>query len=111
MFEKIGQIASLLTAIPRMQEEMGKLQAKVASITGEGEAGGGLVKAKVNGTMELISLTISDQALKDKELLEDMIRAAVNQATSNAKKAVAVETAKMAASLGLPAGFQLPFGT
>jgi len=111
MFEKLGQIASLLTALPRMQEEMTKMQAAVASITGDGEAGGGAVKARVNGTMELISLTISDDALKDKELLEDMVRASVNQALSNAKKAVALETAKMAANLGLPVGFQLPFGS
>ena len=47
MFEKLGQIASLMKNLPRMQEEMGKLQGRIAQISAEGDAGGGMVKAKV----------------------------------------------------------------
>ena len=108
MFEKLGQIATLMKNLPKMQEEMGKLQSRVAQIVVDGEAGGGMVKAKVNGHMELISCVISDAGMKDKELLEDMIRAAVTQAMQKAKQAVAEETSKMAGGLGLPSGFQLP---
>ncbi len=108
MFEKLGQIASLMKNLPKMQEEMSKLQGRVAQIVVDGEAGGGMVKAKVNGHMELISCVISDQGMKDKELLEDMIRAAVTQAMQKAKQAVAEETSKMAGGLGLPSSFQLP---
>ena len=108
MFEKLGQIASLMKAIPRMQEEMGKLQAKIAQVSAEGEAGAGMVKAKVNGHMEIVACVISDEAMKDKELLEDLVRAAINQAMQKAKAAVAEETSKMAQGMGLPAGFQLP---
>jgi DNA-binding YbaB/EbfC family protein len=108
MFEKLGQIASLMKAIPKMQEEMGKLQSKIAQITGDGDAGGGMVKVKANGHMEIVSCVISEEAMKDKELLEDLVRAAVNQAIQKTKQAVAEETAKMAQGMGLPAGFQLP---
>lgn len=108
MFEKLGQIASLMKNLPKMQEEMGKLQSKIAQITADGDAGGGMVKAKVNGHMEVIACVISDDAMKDKELLEDLVRSAINQAMQKAKQAAAEETSKMATGLGMPAGFQMP---
>jgi nucleoid-associated protein EbfC len=108
MFEKLGQIASLMKNLPKMQEEMSKLQGKIAQVTADGDAGAGMVKAKVNGHMEVIACIISDEAMKDKELLEDLVRSAINQAMQKAKQAVAEETSKMATGLGMPAGFQLP---
>src|SRR5260370_32367127 len=111
MFEKLGQIASLMKNLPKMQEEVGKLQGRIAQITAEGDAGGGMVKAKVNGHMEILACIISDEAMKtgDKELLEDLIRAAVNQALQKAKQAVAEETSKLAVDMGVPPGFRMPF--
>ncbi len=110
MFEKIGQIASLMKNLPRMQEEMAKMQANLGKILVEADAGGGMVKAKVNGHMELVACVISEEAMKDRELLEDLVRAAINQAIQKAKHAVAEETSKMASGLGigLPPGFQMP---
>jgi nucleoid-associated protein EbfC len=110
MFEKLGQIASLMKNLPKMQEEMGKLQSRVAQITAEGDAGGGMVKAKVNGHMEVTACVISAElmAMNDKELMEDLIRASINQAIQKAKQAVAEETAKMAQGFGMPGGMQLP---
>jgi hypothetical protein len=112
MFEKLGQIASLMKNLPKMQEEMGKLQGRIAQITAEGDAGGGMVKAKVNGQMEVVACVISDELMKlnDKELLEDLMRSAINQAIHKARQAVAEETSKMASGmgLGLPPGFQMP---
>jgi nucleoid-associated protein EbfC len=110
MFEKLGQIASLMKNLPKMQEEMTKLQERIAQVTAEGDAGGGMVKVKVNGHMEVLACVISDEAYKtnDKELLEDLIRAAVNQAMQKAKQSVAEETSKMATGMGLPPGFKLP---
>lgn len=112
MFEKLGQIASLMKNLPKMQEEMGKLQGRIAQITAEGEAGGGMVKAKVNGQMEVIACIVTEELLKlnDKELLEDLVRSAINQALQKARQAVAEETSKMASGLGigLPPGFQMP---
>lgn len=110
MFDKIGQIAGLMKNLPKIREEMSKLQGKLAQISAEGDAGGGMVRARVNGNMEVVTCTFSDEALKggDKELLEDLTVAAVNQAMKKAKEMVAEETAKMATGLGLPPGMGLP---
>lgn len=112
MFEKLGQLASLMKNLPKMQEEMGKLQSRIALVVCEGDAGGGMVKAKVNGQMEVVSCLVSDELMKmnDKELMEDLVRSAINQAIKKARQAVAEETSKMASEmgLGLPPGMQLP---
>jgi DNA-binding YbaB/EbfC family protein len=110
MFKELGQIAGLMKNLPKIREEMSKLQGKMAQITAEGDAGGGMVKVRVNGNMEVVAFSISDEALKggDKELLEDLATAAVNQAMKKAREQVAAETAKMATELGLPAGMGLP---
>jgi DNA-binding YbaB/EbfC family protein len=106
----LGQVASLLKNMPKIKEEMERLQQRIAQITAEGDAGGGMVKAKVNGRLELLSCMISEEAIKlnDREMLEDLITAAVNQAINKARQLTADETAKMATNLGLPPGLNLP---
>jgi len=110
MFSQLGQFASLMKNLPKLREEMDKLRGVIGRVSAEGDAGGGMVKAKVNGHMELIQCQISDELMKlnDREMLEDLIRAAVNQAIKKAKQAVAEETSKMASGLGLPQGMNLP---
>ncbi len=108
MFDKLGQIAGLMKNLPKIREEMAKFQGKLAQISAEGDAGGGMVKVRVNGAMEVLRCTFSDEALKDKELLEDLTTAAVNQAMKKVKELVAEETAKVATGLGLPPGMGLP---
>ncbi len=110
MFKELGQMASLMKNLPRIREEMAKLQGKMAQISAEGDAGGGMVRVRVNGNLEVVACTFSDEALKggDKELLEDLTTAAVNQAMKKAKELVAVETAKIATGMGLPSGMGLP---
>ena len=87
MFDKISQIFGMFKNLPKMREEMQKLQERLGQITAEGDAGGGMVKAKVNGQMEVVTCVISDELMKlnDKELLEDLVRSAVNQAIQKAK--------------------------
>jgi DNA-binding YbaB/EbfC family protein len=110
MFKEIGQMAGLLRQLPKIKEEMENLQQRLGQIHADGDAGAGMVKVKVNGKMEIVSCTISDEALKlgDKEMLEDLIRAAVNQALGRVRVLVAEETAKVAGNLGLPTGMPLP---
>ena len=110
MFKELGQFASLMKNLPRIREEMGRLQSKMAQIVADGDAGGGMVRVRVNGNMEVVACTFSDEAFKsgDKELLEDLTAGAVNQAMKKAKEMVAEETAKMATGLGLPPGMGLP---
>ena len=110
MFEKLGQFFSLLRNPGKLQEEMQKLQANLGQVVAEGDAGAGMVKVKVNGRREMVSCQLSEEALKggDKELLEDLIKAATNQALKKVQQQVMEETAKMATNLGLPEGMGLP---
>jgi hypothetical protein len=110
MFKEIGQLASMMRNLPKIREEVGQLQERLARIIVEGDAGAGLVKTKVNGKLELIACTISEDALKlnDREMLEDLIKNAVNQAIQKTRELVAEETGKMASNLGLPPGMNLP---
>ncbi len=110
MFKGMGQLAGMLGALPKIREEVEKLQQRLPQIVAEGDAGGGMVRARANGKMELVACTLTDEALKlnDREMLEDLIRAAVNQALTKVRQQVAEETSKMAAGLGLPPGLGLP---
>jgi nucleoid-associated protein EbfC len=110
MFGNLGQLAGLLTKTHKIREEMDKLQARLAQLTAEGQSGGGMVTVKVNGKLAVLSCRISDEALdlKDREMLEDLIAAAANQALDKARELIAAETQKMAAELGLPPGLNLP---
>ena len=110
MFKELGQMASLFRQLPKIKEEVEKLQQKLGQVTAEGTAGGDLVTVKVNGRNEVLSCRLSDEAMKgnDRELLEDMIKAAVNQALERVKHSVAEETSKMATGLGLPPGMGMP---
>jgi DNA-binding YbaB/EbfC family protein len=110
MFKELGQIASLVRNLPRMREEMERLQENIRQIMAEGDSGAGMVKVRVNGRMEVQSCTLSDEALRlnDREMLEDLIKAAVNQAIERVRRLVAEETGKMTTNLGLPAGMNLP---
>jgi DNA-binding YbaB/EbfC family protein len=113
MLKGFSQLAGLLKNMPSMQalqEEMERLKQKIGSLTAEGTSGGGMVTAKVNGRMELLSCKLTDDALalKDREMLEDLIVAAVNQASDKARQLVAEETSKTAGGLGLPPGLNLP---
>jgi hypothetical protein len=106
MFKEFGAMMNLLGNKGKMQEEMAKYQAAISAITTEGTSGGGMVTVKVNGKMEVLGVTISDEALKlnDREVLEDLVAAATNQALTKARELLAAETGKMAASMGLPPG-------
>jgi DNA-binding YbaB/EbfC family protein len=110
MFKDFGQLAGLMKNLPKIKEEMERLQQRLGQVTADGDAGGGMVKVRVNGKMEVLSCVLSDEALKlsDREMLEDLIVAAVNQAIQRTRQLVAEETGKMASGLGLPQGLNLP---
>ena len=106
MFKELGQMMSLMNNRGKIQEEIQKFQAQVGTITAEAAAGAGYVTVKVNGKMEVLTVRISEEAmaLNDREMLEDLIAAATNQALNKARQQVAEESAKMAANIGLPPG-------
>jgi len=110
MFKEFGQLAGLLQQLPKIKAEMERLQERLGQVVAEGDAGGGLVKVRANGKLEVLSYSISEDLLwqKDREFVEDLIRAATNQALDKARRQAAEETGKMAAGFGLPAGLGLP---
>jgi len=110
MFKGLGQLANLVQQLPKIRAEMERLQQRLGQVVAEGDAGGGMVKARVNGKQEVLSCSLSDEAIRlnDREMLEDLIRAAVNQALQRAREMATEETTKMATSFGLPPGTTLP---
>jgi DNA-binding YbaB/EbfC family protein len=110
MFKGIGQLFSMMGQLPKMKEEMVRLQQRLGQLVAEGDAGAGMVKVRVNGRMEVLAFTLSDEALHlgDREMLEDLLRAAANQALEKVRQQVAEETGKTMTGLGLPAGVGLP---
>ncbi len=110
MLKGLGQLAGLLSQLPKMKAEMEKMQQRLGQLTAEGAAGGDMVKVRVSGKLEVLSCSISDEALRqgDREMLEDLIRAATNQALEKARLLAAEEAGKMAEGMGLPPGLGLP---
>ena len=100
----------MLSKAREMQEQMKKTQELIKKIEVEGEAGGNLVKVVLTGEYELKSIIISEEAKKEsQEIINDLIKAAYNNAKENLKKKSAEELAKVTGGLGLPSDFKLPF--
>lgn len=108
MSKGLSSLGDVLKQAQQLQEQMSELQKQAAERTVESSAGGGMVKAVVNGRMELVSIEIDPEALasSDKEMLQDLIVAAVNQGIRNAQALVAQEMKKLTGGLNLP-GFDL----
>jgi DNA-binding YbaB/EbfC family protein len=110
MFDQLGQFMGLMGKLPKIREEMSRLQQRLSQLTAEGDAGAGLVKVRVNGRMEVVAVSLGDEVLglNDKEMLEDLIQAAVNQALERIRQQFAEETEKVFSGLALPPGMSLP---
>ncbi len=105
-----NQLAGLMKQAQQMQENMKKAQEQLATIEVEGQSGAGMVKVVMTCRHDVKRVTIDDSLLKDdKEMLEDLIAAAINDARTKADAAAAPEMEKMSSSLPLPPGFKLPF--
>lgn len=87
-----------------LQQQMEQLQARAAATEVEGQAGNGLVKVVANGAQELVRVQIAPAAMDDRELLEDLVAAAANDALHKAKDVMAGQLGAMAGAMGLPPG-------
>ena len=106
MFDK-GQLAGLMKKAQEMQKNMEKAQEEVARLEVDGESGAGMVKVTMTGKHDIKKVTIDEAVMDDKEMLEDLIAAAVNDAN---RKVEEQSQAKMgAATAGLPGGMKFPF--
>jgi len=102
MFGGLGNLAGILKQAKSMQENMQKMQEELAAQRFEGDAGAGMVRAEINGKMELLRVKIDPAATNDVELLEDLIVAAVAAATRKAQEAVKEQMAQLTGGLDLP---------
>ena len=105
-----GNIGQLMKQAQMMQENMRRMQERLASMEVEGQAGAGKVKVVMTCKHEVRRVTI-DPGLpgEDRELLEDLMAAAFNDAARQVDATVSEKMGGMTAGLGLPAGFKLPF--
>ena len=100
----------LITASKKMSEKMKETQEMLKKIEVEGISGGDLVKVIMNGEGDLKKINFDDKLLKEsKEILEDLIVAAHNDAKSKLKKKTSEEISKITGGISLPPGFKLPF--
>lgn len=104
MSKGLSSLGDVLKQAQQLQEQMSELQQQAAERTVEASAGGGMVKVVVNGRMEVVSIEIDPEALAagDKEMLQDLIVAAVNQGIRQAQSLVAREIQKFTGGLSIP---------
>ena len=103
-------LSQLMKQAQEMQAHMQKAQEELAQIEVEGEAGGGMVKIRMTCKHEVRRVSIEDSVLEDdKEMLEDLIAAAVNDAGRKIDQTVQERMASLTSGLALPAGMKMPF--
>ena len=105
-----GGMAGLMKQTQQMQEKMQKMQEELANAEVTGQSGAGLVSVVMTGRHDVRRVTIDESLLtEDKEVLEDLIAAAVNDAVRKVEKNSQEKMAGMTAGLNLPDGFKMPF--
>lgn len=107
----LGDMAKMMKAAQGLQEKMAQVQQDMANIVVVGESGAGLVKARAMATGELTGLDIDPSILvaSEKEVVEDLILAAIRDAQAKAAARHQQEMGKLTEGLGLPPGMKLPF--
>ena len=105
-----GGMAGLMKQAQMMQEKMQKMQEELANAEVTGEAGAGMVSVVMTGRHDVRRVSIDDSLLEeDKEILEDLIAAAVNDAVRKIEKNSQDSMASMTAGLQMPPGCKMPF--
>lgn len=104
-----GGLGNLMKQAQQMQENMKKAQEELASLEVEGQSGAGMVKIVMTCAHEVRRVKIDDSVLDDKEMLEDLIAAALNDAMRRAEETGQEKMMGFTAGLKLPPGFKMPF--
>ncbi len=107
----LGDMAKMMKQAQEMQGKMAQMQEDLENVMVTGESGAGLVKATATAKGELKGLDIDPSIFNgdDKEVVEDLILAAIKDAQGKANERAQEEMAKMTEGLGLPPGVKLPF--
>jgi DNA-binding YbaB/EbfC family protein len=104
-----GGIGNLMKQAQQMQANMQKAQEEMGKVEVNGESGGGLVKVVMTCRHDVKRITIDESVMDDKEMLEDLIAAAINDAVRVVEKTTSEKMSSLTAGLNLPAGMKLPF--
>ncbi len=105
-----GGMGNLMKQAQKMQENLQKAQQQIASAELTGESGAGLVKVVMNGRHDVRSISIDDSLMEeDKEMLEDLIAAAVNDAVRKVEAYSQEKMSEITGGMGMPPGFNMPF--
>jgi hypothetical protein len=105
--KSLGEMTEMLKQAKDLQGKMQKLQAEMAAKTLEASSGGGMVKVKVNGRQEILSVNIDPEMAKqdDLEMLQDLIVAAVNEALRQSQEMMQSEIGKLTGGMNFPGLF------
>lgn len=110
MFKGMGDMGKMMKQAQEMQEKMQKLQEDAANASAIGESGAGLVKVTMTGRHDVRKVEIDDSLMQeDKDMLEDLLAAAVNDAVRKVEAASQEKMQQLTAGIPLPPGFKLPF--
>ena len=105
-----GGLGNLMKQAQQMQENLQKAQEELANMEVTGQSGGGLVSVVMTGKHDVKRISIDDSLLgDDKDMLEDLVAAAVNDAVRNVEKHTQEKMSGLGSGLPLPPGFKLPF--
>lgn len=104
-----GGLAGLMKQAQAMQDNMKKAQEQLAQMEVEGQAGAGMVKVVMTGAHEVRRVSIDPSVMDDREMLEDLIAAALNDAVRRGEALSKEKMSGFTAGLNLPPGFKLPF--
>ncbi|MBN9697219.1 MAG: YbaB/EbfC family nucleoid-associated protein [Zoogloea sp.] len=104
-----GGIAGLMKQAQQMQDNMKKMQDSLGGIEVEGQSGAGMVKITMTCKYDVRRVNIDPSVMDDKEMLEDLIAAAVNDAVRRVESTTQEKMSGFTAGLNLPPGFKLPF--
>ncbi len=103
-------MGDIMKQAQQMQENLQKAQEEIANLEVIGESGAGLVKVTMTGRHDVKRVEIDQSIMNDdKEMLEDLLAAAVNDANRRVEKTTQDKMSELTAGLGLPAGMKLPF--
>jgi DNA-binding YbaB/EbfC family protein len=103
-------LGNIMQQAQKMQEDLKKAQEELALMQVQGQSGGGLVTIVMTGKREARKVTIDDSLLgEDKDMLEDLVAAAINDAVTKVAKMKKEKMSDITAGMPLPPGFQLPF--
>ncbi len=105
-----GNIAQMMQQAQKMQENLQKAQEEIARLEVTGEAGAGMVKVTMTGNHNVRRISIDDSLMADdKEMLEDLIAAAINDAVRRVEETSKERMASVTGGMQLPPGFKMPF--